>query len=660
MANAFLNIDYGEWVDYVSAFFKTPKGVLNKHFQTYPFAKMTDDEKSTILSEAFFTHYVKSCAFLAVETSFVRTVDTKKNGSLRETTIIPPITFLVLIALGGHLYKNQITTTHSESFHKRFAYYAGNYAKKDFTYKKSYEEFTLTVKETGYPFFLKTDLTNFYPSINMNLLATRILKLCPEETPKSLMFYQQMLEFLGNGKFPTIPDNTGLSYIATGLFLREFDNEIIEKLELQQPVISRFELIRYVDDLYILFDCKEEDKARCEELLNQIIQDAAFSSQLTINTSKQRVATTKELDKELSVNLYEYFVKEENLKLSDYYGKDQLKDLLEGLSKIGDYPSHNKIECVMEKQLANDELAINYLEVLNWFVYSEKKSFNDSDIVQLVDSLPLSVLRHYPKQLTQMILNTGNKSVISNFLKKLQTECSEEYVSKYYEIMIFQYLMWNDFKDASLLGLLKNTNSSFERYYKNYLLKMINYQLIGDNISQLGTIKLQQIQDEKLFYLEIMAKYNYRQGQILQEFAYYKNYFDRRIAYCFALLGIERAIAKQKINIRRFYDVNRVENILKGLSGKKNVKEVDKNLIGKVSIDDDLINKVTEAFDLRNENPLAHASSGLLDDENLSKKKIRSIIDALKEVISILSDYTNNNPNAVIEVTNENGGALTK
>ena len=107
----------------------------------------------------------------------------------------------------------------------------------------------------------------------------------------------------------------------------------------------------------------------------------------------------------------------------------------------------------MEKHLVNGELAINYLEVLNWFVYSEKKLFNDSDIVQLVDSLPLSVLRHYPKQLTQMILNTGNRSVISNFLKKLQTECSEEYVSKYYEIMIFQYLMGNGFKDASLLEL---------------------------------------------------------------------------------------------------------------------------------------------------------------------------------------------------------------
>lgn len=660
MANDFLNIDYAEWLEYVGAFFETPKEVLDKHFQTYPFAKMTDDEKRTILSEAFFTHYVKSCAFLAIETAFVRTVDTKKNGSLRETTIVPPITFLVLIALGGHLYKKQISSTSSERFFKRFVYYAGNYDKKDFTYKKSYEEFTLAVKETGYSFYLKTDLTNFYPSINMNLLATIISKFCPGETLKSLMFYQQMLEFLGNGKFPTIPDNTGLSYMATDLFLREFDNEIIEKLELQQPVISRFELIRYVDDLYILFDCKKENRARCEELLNQIIQDAAFNSQLTVNISKQRIAETSELDKELNVNLYEYFVKDEDLKLSDYYGKDQLKDLLEGLSKIGDYPSHNTVECVMEQHLANDELAINYLEVLNWFVYTKKKLFSDGDIVQLVDNLPLSVLRHYPKQLTQMVLDTGNESVISNFLKKLQTECSEEYVSKYYEIMTFQYLMWNDFKDASLLELLKNTNSSFERYYKNYLLKMINYQLIGDNIPQLGTIKLQQIQDEKLFYLEIMAKYNYRQGQILQEFAYYKNYFDRRIAYCFALLGIERSIVKQEINIRRFYEVNRVENILKGLSGKKNVKEVDKNLTGKVSIADDLIKKVAEAFELRNENPLAHASSGLLDDEDLSEKKIRSIIGALKEVISILSNYTNNNPGAVIEATNENGGALTK
>lgn len=650
MANDFLNIDYAEWLEYVSAFFETPKKVLDKHFQTYPFAKMTDDEKSTILSEAFFTYYVKSCAFLAIETAFVRTVDTKKNGSLRETTIVPPITFLVLIALGGHLYTNQISSTRSERFYNRFVYYAGSYDKKDFTYKKSYEEFTLTVKETGYPFFLKTDLTNFYPSINMNLLATRISKFCPEETPKSLMFYQQMLEFLGNGRFPTIPDNTGLSYIATGLFLREFDNEIIEKLELQQPVISRFELIRYVDDLYILFDCKEEDKARCEELLNQIIQDAAFSSQLTINTSKQRVAKTKELDKELSVNLYEYFVKEEDLKLSDYYGKDQLKNLLEGLSKIGDYPSHNKVECVMEKHLVNGELAINYLEVLNWFVYSEKKLFNDSDIVQLVDSLPLSVLRHYPKQLTQMILNTGNRSVISNFLKKLQTECSEEYVSKYYEIMIFQYLMGNGFKDASLLELLKNTNSSFERYYKNYLLKMINYQLIGDNIPQLGTIKLQQIQDEKLFYLEIMAKYNHRQGQILQEFAYYKNYFDRRIAYCFALLGIKEAISKQGVNVKAFFKGNNVERILREVAGNQNIKEIDERLI----------KKVRNAFKLRNKNPSVHASSELLDYENLKKDEISLAIDTLKEVISILSNYINNNTNSVIEVTNEKKGMLTK
>ena len=41
MANDFLNIDYAEWLEYVSAFFETPKKVLDKHFQTYPFAKMT-------------------------------------------------------------------------------------------------------------------------------------------------------------------------------------------------------------------------------------------------------------------------------------------------------------------------------------------------------------------------------------------------------------------------------------------------------------------------------------------------------------------------------------------------------------------------------------------------------------------------------------------
>ena len=297
----------------------------------------------------------------------------------------------------------------------------------------------------------------------------------------------------------------------------------------------------------------------------------------------------------------------------------------------------------MEQYLANDELAINYLEVLNWFVYTKKKLFSDSDIVHLVDSLPLSVLRHYPKQLTQMVLNTGNGSVISNFLKKLQTECSGEYVSKYYEIMIFQYLMGNGFKDASLLELLKNTNSSFERYYKNYLLKMINYQLIGDNIPQLGTIKLQQIQDEKLFYLEIMAKYNHRQGQILQEFAYYKNYFDRRIAYCFALLGIKEAISKQGVNVKAFFKGNNVERILREVARNQNIKEIDERLI----------KKVRNAFKLRNKNPSVHASSELLDYENLKKDEISLAIDTLKEVISILSDYINNNTDSVIEVTNE-------
>lgn len=281
MKNNLYGISYSEWEHYVSLLLNEPSNNLNKYIQTYPFSTLSKNEKEVLVSEKFYEQNIASGSFLS-EKNLIRTetVMTKNDGSLRNVTVVTPIVYLVLLTIGGHIYENM--KSNECDYSQKF--YSGSFIQGRFNYSESYKEFTMTAlsQENQYHYYFKTDISNFYSSINLDVLFSRIENMIDINSPRELLFFKTLLEYIGQGRFPTVTDNTGLSYIATICYFYDFDKELNFKLS-NDEFIESFYLVRYVDDLYIFFNCDNDKKSRVEDNIKTFLQNTASDSFL--NTS---------------------------------------------------------------------------------------------------------------------------------------------------------------------------------------------------------------------------------------------------------------------------------------------------------------------------------------------------------------------------------------
>ena len=116
--------------------------------------------------------------------------------------------------------------------------------------------------------------------------------------------------------------------------------------------------------------------------------------------------------------------------------------------------------------------------------------------------------------------------------------------------------------------------------------------------------------DKKVWYLYFMYLVELSKGNTMSSFAYFKNYFDRITAHLAYKTGYDKN--GKKPNFNRFY---REKEIEKFYSGLKNSNDI-----------------IKKAHSLRNDNPIAHASAGLIDN-NSSTKDLKASISDLKKLI---------------------------
>lgn len=619
MENNLYGISYSEWKCYVSLLMSAPSNNLDKYIQTYPFSRLSSDEKEILVSQEFYEQNISSGSFLS-ERNLIRTetVMTKNDGSLRNVTIVTPIVYLVLLCIGGHIFENMksIKSEYSQKF------YSGSFSQGWFNYSESYKEFTMTVlsQENEYKYYFKTDISNFYSSINLDVLFKRIEKMTDINSPRELLFFKTLFEYIGQGRFPTVTDNTGLSYIATTCYLSEFDKELNLKL-LNDEIITSFNLVRYVDDLYIFFNCDKDKKNIAEDDIKTFLQNVASNSFLTINFSKQKIAETKNISEDLYNNLYDYFVEREDIDYNDYFGRENIIALLDKLAKLT-YPNHSDVEQIMNQTLHNEKFPFHYTEILNWFLYSQTNYFGEPIIKDKVRSLvgKMDVIRHYPKQFTQMILCTKDRSIIVEFLNNLFTSYKHPPFSKYYEVMAVQYLLARSFKHVDLKSEISTKNSKLGGFIASYCDQQRSHLSAADGsyISILNKMK----NDGTLNFLGFMSFYYMDKNQILECFAYEKNYFDRKLSYFLALLNGQKS-KNDKVSFKSTYKKNCIDNIVKKTG---------------FDFDDKMIEDVKKAYDLRNKNPVSHASAELLDRNDLESETLKKYISSMNKFLDIVGN----------------------
>lgn len=306
-----LALEYDSWKAVCKMYFGQGKNLNNKYLQWYPFSKLSNSDIQDIMSAPFFHKYIESGAIVLFPLLWLRTDNylQKGDGSLRESCLVSPMLYLILQTIGYEISKVYGTRENKEVI----VYYAGNFPKKRCSYKKDYDAFYKEVNwaKGSYSYFLKTDIRDFYKSINLDKLFSRIdsvANVSSVQIKQHVQYlYKELLAYCGNGRFPLVENSVASSYLATVVYLDEADDRIFNFIKDKIPGISNFQMMRYVDDLYILFNLSSEIEQVCD-IANKIIRE--YSSilrdyNLALNTSKTIWKSSENIDEELKKSLYE-------------------------------------------------------------------------------------------------------------------------------------------------------------------------------------------------------------------------------------------------------------------------------------------------------------------------------------------------------------------
>lgn len=618
-------ISHNIWEKTCDMYFSLSSNSQKAYLQWYPFSKITEKDKKKIISEDFFEQYIASGSFILYSPNLLRMENyiQKTDGSFRDSSLVSPILFLLLQAIGkkiSNFYQNKRASEIE-------VYYAGNYEKMCPKYKHEYDTFYKSVnsyKECS-QFFIKTDISSFFQNINLDILFDRIDRICNSDrvniTQTELALYKELLSYCGNGNFPLIENSLASSYLATMVYLDEIDEQLNSFISKEIHHFSSYKMVRYVDDMYILFttDVPHYGRQTAYNMIRNEYSSILKEYGLALNTGKCCMKPTGEINDELKKSLYDEAFYGERHEIAEQFPDAMynfLKELYEKLSvnniSLDEYCN------LINKHFSMEGLEYTPDEAFNYFIYEDDTVLKKTEIVDIIAKLinqDISFIALDSKRLSVMIMKTAtgsNDKTIKSMLNHLFERDRNNLWNAYDTIAAIAYLTQSHFGHIDLLGVLKKRCPGFHEYYSYYCKRSlvsafdsVNADLVNWAIGS----------DWKAYYLLFMYTMATAKNNHLIAYSYYKNYFDRVTADIAFRTG---DITNEKSpNYKRFYHEKNIINFY----SKKLDKKVEST--------------IKKAHKLRNKNPLAHASAELIDDDSSSKE----IIATIKELYVLVLDY---------------------
>ena len=601
-------------------YFGLRSATKKSYLQLFPFSKISSDDCKYLASEDFFSKYIRTGGFVAFPNTLYQTENyiQKGDGSFRNSSLISPILYLVLQAVGKEISEKYVLQRPNSIS----IYYAGNYLENRPIYKQDYDNFFKEINGSieQYQYFIKTDISNFYSSINLDKLIRQIDCVCNQVatvfTQTHLLLYRRLLQFCGAGKFPLIENSIASSYLATVIYLDPIDKELHDFIKRYIDVFQDFKMIRYVDDLYILLS-SDKPVELLHETFNEIRNE--YSSilkkyDLSLNAKKCCIKPTVDINKELKKSLYDEFFNGEKCNIEHLFNGallDFIKDIEANL--VFDAITVEQYNSLIEEHFYKDDIEFTPNEVLNYFIYENQDELRSPDVIESITQLvkhDVSFISLDPKRLTVMIMETHSELAIKTFLNHLFNRYRAGKWNSYDTTIAIAYLIQSRFRHIDLLNIIRENVPSLYEYYRfcckssfcTYLQGSILQKIISD--------------DSKTYFLYFMYLVEKQRNDYLAAFAYYKNYFDRLSAH-FAYYTKYDNNGK-KPNYKRFYKEGELKKLYSSIPGGELV--------------------IHTAHDLRNANPLSHASADLIDNEKTSD----NLSDSISAMQAILKDFLNN------------------
>lgn len=613
------NISFDTWYRTCSMYFSLGVGTKKAYLQWFPFSRLSLDDENYIKSEEFYNNYIKTGSFVLYPGAMQRSENyiQKDDGSFRDATLVAPILYLVLQSIG-----NEIALKYIEQRPVGItAYYAGNYGENRPKYKQEYDSFFKHLNEgiVKYQYFIKTDVTNFFNNISLNLLVHRIDEICNHDEiaipQMQLHLCKELLSYCGAGKFPLIENSIASSYLATVVYLGDIDCRLHEFISDKIQNISEFEIVRYVDDMYIMFS-SEEPLERLNETYNVIRNE--YSSLLknvglSLNIKKCCIRKAFEINDELKKSLYDEAYNGKKHAIEEHFS-GALKPFLENIYSCLESDGLDNLQYmrIIEEHFDNQSIEFTPSEVYNYLIYENETELQTPDVtntlVKIINT-DLSFLSLDPKRLSVMVMKSGNDKAIKAILNRLFIRNRENIWNSYDTTVAIAYLIQSKFQHIDLLKVLERRCPELYEYYE--------YNCGQTFTSVFRCVKSNRIRrniefDEKAIVLYFLYIVEADRENTLGAYAYFKNFFDRTSADL-AFRSCVNAKKKGKPNYCGYYKERDLNKLYKGISNAEGI--------------------IADAHKIRNANPLAHSSAGLLDS-NSSSTDIKICIEKLSNIIN--------------------------
>lgn len=614
-----INMEYDTWNKACEGIFRQSKQSLNKYLQLYPFSILSDDEMEEIKSEEFFYKFIKSGALFKNKLvfDFPRHYIQKNNSSFRNSKLVSPIIFIYLECIGYHVCK-----AYMRDSTKTRCYYAGNIPELDFHYKNSYERYYADINDCSqlYQYYYKFDVTNFFDSLDINILFERINKTSTIIDSRTALIYKRLLQSIGSGKYPTVEKSCSLSFLATYVYLDLFDSKLETFLD-EMYEIEDYQIVRYVDDLFIFFNTSDDLLNEAVSIIKNSVIHNYREINLNLNEQKSNYRISEDINEELSVALYDHYVNEQDIDISSMFDENNIKIFVDKLYEIAKERSHNHDKYKQIKDEVFNISGVQYSsdEVFRYLIYYRKGIFNDAELISKLKRLirrDYKIIKYDTKNLINMILNTSDGDLIRFFLNQIFRNNS---LDSFDIAMVLNYLILRNFQHQDLLNKLAEYESDIYKYINTYCKNSFIESLFDEDNNSYINLILEDYydfnNDLKVWYIYFMYRYYKSSNDILEAFSYYKSYFDRVTALLMHYKGIEQT-GKGKPNYKMYYKQGPIINGYKRIEFNQEITNID-----------ELIKK---AHDLRNHNPINHSSAEVMDDETLNIEEIETVIDELE------------------------------
>lgn len=582
----------------------------NKHFNTLNlqyFKSLNNNYRNSIMTKDYYNKYIKNYLFYGLEDEVFNKIYylPKNNYSFRKMSFNSYVIRMIHNAIGIFLFhvsndfvKENILPENS----KIKSFYGGliNYDDSNniilhsdnLYYKKQYKEFcklllTYCKDITDKRIVFKLDIQNFFDSINVKNFLYTLKKYIKYSVQKNKYNFSNSVidgisEFYkfsmnGNEGIPQSDNDLCASFMSS-LYMKLIDIEILDIIvNMEIEGLKDYHIVQYCDDTYIILDfeeIKDESNFIIRELLNKI-----------------------------SLVLME----KHDLKFND---KTTIYDF-DDKSQIDTFKINLKINSQVELELTQGEKAQDVFEK----VVEAIKNINENKVNFNFEDNDAIFKKIYNKSVNDIMSKKENKLLLEDVLSQL--DFNNVYLSSKY---ITTLICKSEENKKRFLDYLNNTNGK----NKDYL--AFNYIFTEDFNYRESFLK--NISDEYLknvldFYILEENDSGYMKLNKI-ELSLLNIYEESNIIYQIKM----RRIAENEKNYNIAF--NHLTNEVKSLIYYFSANEIDEKSFKASHVKEyliannyslDLIIKIVNMFDRRNNNKISHSNGEVVSEKEYYKYK---------------------------------------